>query len=279
MEKPVLADVIALTKQILHSFLAGDPEPWFNTLSNKSVFVAMGEDVLIGAENIKKHLRRYGEKEFGKLCKEEYSLFPINNKAAIVMVRQTCARLGDDSIHITNLYTLVYQLIGQETKLIYEHASTEYLKNNQTLSTTTSLPMDIYTFQFVKHLLMDNSTHERLRITNGNQTIYLDTRQLFYIEGNGNGTKLHCIDQVISCNRKLHELKEDLSDNFCQIHKSYIINVRYLVSVCCYEAELISGIRLPIPSATYGKIKKELEDKLQRPLRKSKTTKGTSPHN
>lgn len=262
MEKPVLADVVALSKKMLHSFLQGDPTLWFDTLSSKSVFVANGEDIIVGAEAIKKGMRKYGEKKCGTLYKESYSLIPIDHKAAIVMAKQITGRLGDDSVHITSFYTFVFKLIGKETKLIYEHTSYEYYQENGASTKIDNLPMDLNTFQFVKHLLMDNSTHERLCIQNGNQTFYLDTRQILYIKGDGNGTEIHCINQVLSCGKKLRELKEELSDSFCQIHRSYIINVRYLVSVRCYEAELISGIKLPIPSATYGKVKKELNERL-----------------
>ena len=273
MEKPALADVIEMSKHILHSFLNGNPEPWFDALSLNSVFVATGEETLYGAENIKKHMRHYGELRHGNLFREEYSLIPINAKSAIVMAKLVTDARNNNSIRITSYYTFVFQLIRNDTRIIYEHTSYEYFKeplNSSIRFDAESHPMDINTFQFVKHLLIDNTRQEKICVTNGGQTIYLDTKQLLYVKGNGNGCELHCIDSVINCTSKMHSLMNELPNHFCRIHRSYIINTRYLISVRCYEAELISGIKLPIPSATYGKIKKKLESMLQRPLKKTK---------
>lgn len=267
METPALENVLELTKELVHQYCKGNPSPWFSYLAPKSVFVSTGEDMLIGAKNIKAYLEKFAQKGRGKIYREEYFQIPVEKKSAIVFAEIVTGNQKGNAYRITSTYTFVYRLIKGETKIIYEHTSYEY-SSEKSPSEKQTLSMEIPTFQFVKHLLLDNTRQERLCITSGNQTLYLDMNTLLYVQGDRNNTQLYCIDKQITCAKSLQELKEELSDDFYQIHRSYLINTKYLTSVCCYEAELISGIKIPIPALNYGKVKKELEEKLKRPLRK-----------
>ncbi len=268
MKKPSIEDVLALTKTLIHEYCAGKYENWFAHLSAKSVFICTGEGMIVGAKNIQERLGIYAKKKRGKIYREEYSFIPINAKTAVVFAEVTTG-LSEKDFRILNYYTFIYQLIGGEPKIIYEHTSYEYFDEKKPMK-EQSLSMDLYTFQFVKHLLLDNPRQERLCVTSGNQTWFLDMNTLLYVKGDGHGTQLYCIDKTVSCTKSMQELKKDLSEDFYQIHRSYLINTRYLTSLYCYEAELISGVKIPIPAVNYGKVKKELEEKLERPLRKTK---------
>lgn len=263
-----MEDVLALTKTLIHEYCAGNYENWFARLSTNSVFICTGEGMIVGAKNIQERLGIYAKKKRGNIYREEYSLIPINDKTSVVFAEVTTG-LSENDFRILNYFTFIYQLIGKETKMIYEHTSYEYFDENKPME-DQSLSMDVYTFQFVKHLLLDNPRQERLCVTSGNQTLFLDMNTLLYVKGDGHGTQLYCIDKTVSCTKSMQELKKDLSDDFYQIHRSYLINTRYLTSLCCYEAELISGVKIPIPAVNYGKVKKELEEKLERPLKKTK---------
>lgn len=261
-------DLVSLTKTVIHEYCAGKYENWFAQLSTNSVFVCTGEGMIVGAKNIEERLGIYAKKKRGKIYREDYSLIPINNQTAIVFAEVTTG-LPKNAFRVLNYYTFVYQLIGEEPKIVYEHTSYEYFGENQTME-KQSLSMDLYTFQFVKHLLLDKPRRERLCVTAGKQTLFLDTNTLLYVKGDGHSTQLYCIDKTLPCTKSIQELKDELSNDFYQIHRSYLINTRYLTSVSCYEAELISGVKIPIPAVNYGKVKKELEEKLKRPLRKIK---------
>lgn len=268
MKKQAMENVLPLTKTLIHEYCAGKYENWFAHLSKNSVFICTGEGMIVGAKNIQDRLGIYAKKKRGEIYREEYSLIPINDKTAVVFAEVTTG-LTENDFRILNYYTFIYQLIGKETKIIYEHTSYEYFDENRPIE-NQSFSMDMYTFQFVKHLLLDNPRQERLCVTTGNRTWFLDMNTLLYVKGDGHGTQLYCIDKTVSCTKSMQELKKDLSDDFYQIHRSYLINTRYPTSLCCYEAELISGIKIPIPAVNYGKVKKELEEKLTRPLRKIK---------
>lgn len=273
MDKPVLADVVKLTKYLVNEYFRGNPEPWFEALSPMSVFISPGDDMLVGADNIRRHLSQYVKKGRGTVFRDEYSSFPINKKAAIVVAQILTGKLGDDSYRISSTFSFVYQLIGKETKMIFEHASYHYFKAGQSNTDITELPMDLHTLQFVRQLLMDQPHQDRLCILSGGQTLYLDINTLIYVKGDRDKSELHCIDKVISCSKRIGEIIKELPDTFYHIHRSYVINLQYLTSVSCYEAELISNIKVPIPPRNYGKIKRELEARMNRPLKKQRSGK------
>lgn len=50
-----LEDTVALTKEIVHAYYQGNPEPWFRRLCSKSVWATTGERIIAGGEAIREH--------------------------------------------------------------------------------------------------------------------------------------------------------------------------------------------------------------------------------
>ena len=55
----------------------------------------------------------------------------------------------------------------------------------------------------------------------------------------------------MSCNYIYRELKERLPEVFYPLRRGYLVNTLYIVALRRFEAELISGISIPIPALTY----------------------------
>ena len=263
MDKPVLADVVELTKNIVRGYINGNPDPWFDSLSQNFVFVSDTENIIIGADNIRQFFFFFCKRGRGMLYRVNYSRFSLSSKIAIVVANIVTDTQNNKDIRVSSCYTFVYQLIGKDTKLVFEHTSYTFFQEQDNIPDNAPLAMDTNTLSFVKQLLMEHSFYEKICVISNGQTLYIDPKSLIYIKANNTGTELYCIDRVISCSKKLYEIKSMLKDYFYQIHRSYIINIHYLVSIKCYEARLISGITLSIPSANYGKIKKDLEERIK----------------
>lgn len=261
-------DLLLLTKSIIHEYCNGNYEKWFSYLSNDSIFIANGEGILFGSKNIISYLKSYAKICRGKILSEEYFKVNIDNKSTIVYA-ETITNLSSNTYKVKNSYTFVYKLINKKTKIIYEHTSYEYISNSEEVE-FSSLDWDIKYFQFIKYILLNKSTEDRLCIVNANHTFFIDIDTILYIKGSGHNTEIHCINKIVTSTKTLQELRQELPDNFYQIHRSYIINTKFLSSISCYEAELISNIKIPIPAAKYSSIKHFLEEKLNRPLKKRK---------
>lgn len=263
MKRNVLEDVTALTKDLLREYYSGNPQPWFERLSGQSVYVGAGGITLFGAKNIKERFEIHVKKEREIIYDEEYFKIPIGSTAAIVAAHVITGKKDDDKFRAMSTYTLVFRLVSGRTKLIYEHVSREYLKDGSP-SRSKTFSLNSHVFHFARQLLHDKNNCRRIPIHTGNQTIYVDSDTLLYVKSDGHSCQLHCINKVISCSRMIRSLAEELPEDFYHIHRSYIINVRYLSCMYRYEAELLSGIKIPIPAANYNKVKKELDELLAR---------------
>ena len=262
MRKNKLPDVVEFTKYLMKEYHNGNPKPWLNSLSPKSIYTGTGEGIIFGAKNIKEKFRVYAENGRGKIYSEEYFKVPIDDNAAIVIAQITTGKQNDENLRISSIYTFVFKLIGTETRMIFEHNSYEYFREDS-IKRPTGISMDTYTFQLIKHLLiddMDSKKQKRIPIETEGQTIYLNLDTLLYIKSDGHISQLHCIDKVLPCSKTIKSLMDELPSNFYHIHRSYIINVNYLKSIRCYEAERVSGIKIPIPSANYSKVKTDLKN-------------------
>lgn len=63
---------------------------------------------------------------------------------------------------------------------------------------------------------------------------------------------LHCIDGEYSYIGTLNELKEELPPNFAECHKSFWVNMDYIKRIGKKEAEMFSGVIVPISRSKHG---------------------------
>lgn len=261
--------LIEITKEIMHEYFMGKPEKWFGYLDDHCIFVATGETILFGIDHIKNELGDSMKKGRGNILFDQYFHIPLNKKVSIIIAYSVTESKEEKDFQIVNMVSVVWQIKANEPRIVYEHASYRFYREEE----QENLPdqkIEQSHFQIVKHLLMGDSKKKRLCFLQGNKTMYLDMSMLLYIEGNGHTTLLHCIDNTFVCTQSLQELKKNLPEDFYQIHRSYIIHVDYLISVCCYEAELIGGITIPIPAGKYRQVKTDLERICNHPLKKRK---------
>ncbi|MCL2717621.1 MAG: LytTR family DNA-binding domain-containing protein [Lachnospiraceae bacterium] len=91
----------------------------------------------------------------------------------------------------------------------------------------------------------------------GRKEIFVD--KIYYVESNKH--KLYfklvkSIDKVYSLYGKLDEIESKLKEyDFLRIHKSYLVNMRFIESIERYKVIMLNGERLPVPRVNYKIIK------------------------
>ena len=158
---------------------------------------------------------------------EEYYPVPLGETAA-----QVCGRIAvrsrQNQLGAVNYFTIGWRLIGGELKLVHQHNSYEYTQPDIE-GERGILKMDMNTTRFVRNLL-----------------------------------ELVCVDRVVSCNYIYRELKERLPEVFYPLRRGYLVNTLYIVALRRFEAELISGISIPIPALTYTQVKRDLQELIEK---------------
>ena len=155
-------------------------------------------------------------------------------------------------------FTVGYQIINGELKVVHQHNSYEQIQSID--NSDRSIPqLNLNSIHFIRNLLLDSRFDYRIPIRSGNQTIFVNPYTVLYVQSQRKRTEIVCLDKVISCNNTIGELSQILPDFFYKIHRCYLVNTLYIVAIRRFEAELISGISVPIPALSYTQTKQDLQ--------------------
>lgn len=80
-----------------------------------------------------------------------------------------------------------------------------------------------------------------------------------YVQSQRRKTEFVCIDRIISCNSPIGEIAKELPELFYPLRRGYLVNTLFIVAIRRFEAELISGICIPIPALNYQQVKQDLQ--------------------
>lgn len=252
-----LEEIIALTKELFHAHFEGNLDKWFSYLCKESVYIGTGEPLLFGGDAIREHFKDFSGKQ-ADIISEEYYPISLSDQAANV-VGQIIVKSADNKFRIITHFTVGYRLIGDELKVVHQHNSYEFMQSNESELHGT-VQLDINTTQFVRRLLLDIPSVSRISIKSGTQTVFVNPHTILYVQSQRKRTDIVCIDKVISCNSTISEIKDIVPDFFYPIHRCYLVNTLYITAVRRFEAELISGISIPIPKLTYMQAKQDLQN-------------------
>lgn len=258
--KASLEDTVALSREITHSYYAGDMEPYFSRLCAKSVWLGTGGRVLVGGGAIRSRLEGVVRKQPCQIYQEEYIPLYLTPRCQAVTADVKVGEPGQERGDITASYTFLYQLIGTETKLVLLHANYEFLRP---FSLNEGGPvLEIPAYQFVRDILMEIPPKKRLAVPCGNTTLFVQPDMIFYVQSKNRKAELFCVDKVIQSDLSISEINAMLPETFCPIHRCYTVNTHYVMSIRRYEVSLITGETLPVPFHTYMHVKANLERRI-----------------
>jgi len=106
-----------------------------------------------------------------------------------------------------------------------------------------------------KHLAYSKHT---FRFIEGELKVSLDN--IIYIESNLHRLYFHIVDEAerYSVYDKLDNVEEKLAGyGFCRVHKSYLVNMKYVESITRYSAELYNGMKINVSKARYNNARKQ----------------------
>lgn len=86
---------------------------------------------------------------------------------------------------------------------------------------------------------------ERLFVKDGTKTVLINTPEIRYIKSEANYVVFYLMDKKVMSLMSLKKLELELPSYFLRIHKSFIINLNFLVSVSTEEC-LVGDTEIPI---------------------------------
>lgn len=106
-------------------------------------------------------------------------------------------------------------------------------------------------FLIARNLSVGDAQSQRVGITDGGRTLYIDPRTLIYAESRNHGCEVVTLTKAFFCHMPLGELAERLPNYCCRVHRGYLVNAHYITVIRRSELELASGVVVPIPVSKY----------------------------
>lgn len=89
-------------------------------------------------------------------------------------------------------------------------------------------------------------------------TIRLKINDIIYIETARHKNIFYTQEESYSIYKKLDEIEDELQGfGFVRIHKSFLINMRYIKKISSYIMTLTTGKEISVPKARYAEVKKQ----------------------
>jgi DNA-binding LytR/AlgR family response regulator len=94
-----------------------------------------------------------------------------------------------------------------------------------------------------------------LELFSNRQTYKIDLKRITYIESDRNKITVHLVRDSLTAISTLREIEKSLDENFIKCHKSFIVNLAYIIGVEKGDFLLATGERVPISRANLTKSK------------------------
>lgn len=135
-------------------------------------------------------------------------------------------------------------LLGKE---INSPTLSHWLKNLMLINTTVVFlgALTILKRYFQLQGSVQSSEQKKLEVIAQRRTYLIDTNTITYVQGLGNYVEIYFEDgNKLTTYSSIKAMKEKLSNEFVRVHKSYIINRRYLESFNANDI-VVKGVTLP----------------------------------
>ena len=100
--------------------------------------------------------------------------------------------------------------------------------------------------------------HRRIIIKVENATYSFDPDMVLYVEAIGKVCTIHMMNRTMVIRQPITALEAQFPERFYRIHRSYLVNCRFILQVERYAATLINGTVLPIPAKRYMEVREQI---------------------
>lgn len=89
-------------------------------------------------------------------------------------------------------------------------------------------------------------------------TIELEIQKIIYIETERHKNIFYTTDAVYGLYKKLDEIEEEMIPfGFVRVHRSFLVNMRYIEKISSYLMQLTTGKEISVPKSRYPYVKRE----------------------
>ncbi|MDD3279096.1 MAG: LytTR family transcriptional regulator [Lachnospiraceae bacterium] len=211
-----------------------------------------------------------GKEEFRKMLEPEQKIPVLVSEVdfrlvsrqsdSCVVAGSLLATTADKSgliLSVYQRYTFCWSIVDGTPKVCHIHGSNpwEFTDENETFPFQTGK----LTYQYMEKMCRQRQRKLTFLDINKNE-IYIEENKIIYAEAQKRHCMIYSTDGEFEVGISISALENLFSTQFYRTHRSFLVNVNYIIRVQRYEILLCDQIRLPIPEKRYGQIKKEIRE-------------------
>lgn len=261
IEKISAENACEAARYIMTEYYRLNVEPFFSVLSQNCVWILPGGQIVIGAEAIRAMFQdgfvmppfQAEDVEFDLLntgSPEQIGVFGTYSLFSDVESEMILA--GKQRV------TMMFRKEKDGFRLYHIHASNEW----DELAEGEIFPVQIsrQTYHYVQKLLQESgqAPNRRIIIKMEHATYSFDPDMVLYVEAIGKVCTVYMMNRTMVIRQPITVLETQFPKQFCRIHRSYLVNCRFVLQVERYAVTLINGTVLPIPAKRYMEVREEI---------------------
>ena len=111
-------------------------------------------------------------------------------------------------------------------------------------------------YELVNQKIKENRKRsQRIRFKDvANGDYYVNLNGVLYIEAQHRKCQVKCLKRSFEIKEMISDVEKELPENFLRIHRSYIVNMDYVIDCHRYQVNMVKDVQLPIPVKRYAEV-------------------------
>lgn len=264
MNHQTVENIIKLTQECLTRYWQRDCEFVLKHFDPDAVFIgSLEEQFICGLHGIAHELRE-AVKAIPPchLIKQEYIAVQVSGRTCTVAGRffTTTNKEADYFMQVQQRCTFTWEEIGGDYKIKQCHISTPLgepqMEKGQIFPPLTGVVVGKYQEQWKK----EQQKNVRIAVKDKKDVVhFLAPSDIVYVSASGRNSIIITITGYeIEARMSITEFMENADERFIMVHRSYVLNNRYISRIQKYEVIMVDGSRVPIPERRYKEVREEL---------------------
>lgn len=110
---------------------------------------------------------------------------------------------------------------------------------------------------FERHLTKKPEKSDWITLETDQGILKLALDEIIYIEANKRQCEIHLTDEIVTVNKRLKDVAEEMNEAFIQTHRSYVVNVKHINRLMKTDVECSNKDRVPVSR----RLAKEVQEK------------------
>lgn len=185
-----------------------------------------------------------------EICTDENSGYVLKCRQRITFIY----KIEKEKLNVSHMHiSESWDILGDDEVFPFRAAKQTYQYMQQLIKTKFE--------NYKKIMVYDTQRHAHFIMEN----------EIIYIEASNIHCYLYYMNGKLLITEGITEFAEKLSERFLRVHRSYIVNIDYVIGMERFYVQLYDGSRIPVPEKKYVAVREEIRRRLPFEATKSMT--------